>query len=74
MQMSGASIPHGCFIKTGFVSMIVTLRNGDSAEVGPAGTECALGLPLVFGADQSDIKGMVQCAGTSPSSGWPAGC
>jgi hypothetical protein len=45
--------------------MIVTLRNGASAEVGLVGADDILGLPLVFGADQSDFEGMVQCAGTA---------
>lgn len=65
MQAPATPILHGYFIETGFISMIITLEDGDSAEVGLVGSEGMVGLPLVFGVDQSDIEGVVQCAGTA---------
>ncbi|WP_236038815.1 Crp/Fnr family transcriptional regulator [Belnapia arida] len=52
------------FIETGIVSMLATLEDGDSAEVGLVGNEGVVGLPLLLDDDRDDLEGTVQMAGT----------
>ncbi|MBL6082787.1 Crp/Fnr family transcriptional regulator [Belnapia sp. T18] len=52
------------FIETGVVSMLATLEDGDSAEVGIVGKEGFIGLPLLLDDDRDDLEGVVQVAGT----------
>ncbi len=63
IQTPGDVISAAHFVESGFVSMIITLQDGDGAEVGLVGNEGMLGLPLLYGTDRSDIEGMVQHAG-----------
>jgi CRP-like cAMP-binding protein len=65
VQTPGTPIAAVHFIESGFVSMVVTLQDGDGAEVGLVGPEGMLGLPLLYGTDRSDIEGIVQHAGTA---------
>lgn len=65
VQKPGSAIAAVHFIESGFVSMVVTLENGDGAEVGLIGPEGMLGLPLVYGTDRSDFEGIVQHAGVA---------
>jgi CRP-like cAMP-binding protein len=65
IQTPGGPIAAAHFIESGFVSMIITLEDGDGAEVGLVGSEGVLGLPLVYGTDRSDIEGMVQHGGVA---------
>jgi CRP-like cAMP-binding protein len=53
------------FLETGWVSMLASLADGKSAEVGVAGSEGMVGLPLVLGSDSSSIEAMVQAPGTA---------
>ena len=53
------------FPETGYVSMLAYMEDGDAAEVGVAGREGMVGLPVLLGADRDDIEGMVQSAGTA---------
>jgi CRP-like cAMP-binding protein len=63
IQTPGGPIAAAHFIESGFVSMVVTLQDGDGAEVGLVGAEGMLGLPLLYGTDRSDIEGIVQHSG-----------
>ncbi|MBL6081033.1 Crp/Fnr family transcriptional regulator [Belnapia sp. T18] len=63
IQTPGGIITAAHFVDSGFVSMVVTLRDGDGAEVGLVGNEGMLGLPLLYGTDRSDIEGIVQHPG-----------
>jgi len=53
------------FPESGMVSLIATLDDGDQIEVGIAGREGLVGLPLVFGDDRSLTEARVQVAGTA---------
>jgi CRP-like cAMP-binding protein len=53
------------FVETGMVSLIATLEDGEQVEVGIAGSEGLIGLPLVFGDDRSLVEARVQMEGTA---------
>ncbi|MBL6457961.1 Crp/Fnr family transcriptional regulator [Belnapia sp. T6] len=53
------------FIESGWCSMVATLENGDSAEVGIIGLEGMIGLPLLLDDELDDLEGMVQSPGTA---------
>ncbi len=53
------------FVEAGWVSMIMRLEDGLSAEVGLVGREGMAGLPLVFGVETSDVEALVQGPGTA---------
>ncbi|MGC2741722.1 MAG: Crp/Fnr family transcriptional regulator [Candidatus Angelobacter sp.] len=51
------------FIETGVASLVNTMKNGDSAEVGTIGNEGMVGLPVVFGDSQAPTSVYIQVAG-----------
>jgi CRP-like cAMP-binding protein len=51
------------FIETGVASLVNTMRNGDSAEVGTIGNEGIVGLPVIFGDSQAPNGVYIQVAG-----------
>jgi CRP-like cAMP-binding protein len=53
------------FPESGWVSLIHLLADGGTAEVGHAGQEGMIGLPLLFGGDISSTEGLVQGPGTA---------
>jgi CRP-like cAMP-binding protein len=53
------------FVETGMVSLIATLEDGEQVEVGIAGSEGLIGLPLVLGDDRSLVEARVQMEGTA---------
>ena len=53
------------FIETGMVSLLATLEDGEQVEVGIAGREGLIGLPLVLGDDRSLVEARVQMEGTA---------
>ena len=53
------------FVETGMVSLLATLEDGEQVEVGIAGREGLVGLPLVFGDDRSLVEARVQMEGTA---------
>jgi CRP-like cAMP-binding protein len=53
------------FPENGWASMIQLLADGGAAEVGHAGHEGMVGLPLLFGVDTSSVESMVQASGTA---------
>jgi CRP-like cAMP-binding protein len=53
------------FPETGMVSLIATLEDGEQVEVGIAGREGLVGLPLVLGDDRSLVEARVQLDGTA---------
>jgi CRP-like cAMP-binding protein len=53
------------FVETGMVSLLATLEDGEQVEVGIAGSEGLIGLPLVFGDDRSLVEARVQMEGTA---------
>ena len=53
------------FPETSYVSMLAYMEGGDAAEVGMAGYEGMVGLPVLLGADHDDIEALVQSPGTA---------
>ena len=53
------------FVESGMVSLLATLEDGEQVEVGIAGREGLIGLPLVFGDDRSLVEARVQMEGTA---------
>jgi CRP-like cAMP-binding protein len=53
------------FHETGWSSSITQLSDGGGAEIGHAGPEGMVGLPLVLGSDTGLAEVMVQCPGTA---------
>ena len=53
------------FVESGMVSLLATLEDGEQVEVGIAGSEGLIGLPLVFGDDRSLVEARVQMEGTA---------
>jgi CRP-like cAMP-binding protein len=51
------------FVEAGVGSLVNTMRNGQAAEVGTIGNEGLVGLPIVFGDDQSPTSVYVQVPG-----------
>jgi CRP-like cAMP-binding protein len=65
LHVPGKPIEAVYFPETGYVSMVAYLEDGDAAEVGLAGYEGMVGLPVLLGADHDDIEAMVQASGTA---------
>ena len=53
------------FPESGMVSLLATLEDGEQVEVGIAGRDGLVGLPLVFGDDRSLVEARVQMEGTA---------
>ena len=53
------------FPERGMVSMLAPLEDGHLQEVGVAGREGLVGLPVVLGADRTSIEALVQMQGTA---------
>jgi CRP-like cAMP-binding protein len=53
------------FPESGMVSLLATLEDGEQVEVGIAGREGLIGLPLVLGDDRSLVEARVQMEGTA---------
>ena len=51
------------FIETGVASLVNTMKNGNSAEVGTIGNEGIVGLPVIFGDSQAPTSVYMQVAG-----------
>ena len=65
LHAPGKPIGSVYFPETSYVSMLAYMDNGDAAEVGLAGYEGMVGLPVLLGADHDDIEAMVQMPGTA---------
>jgi CRP-like cAMP-binding protein len=62
---SGDKIDYVYFPETAVFSMLCTMADGDTAEVGPVGREGLVGLNLFFGADTTPTQLVVHVAGTA---------
>ena len=65
LHAPGKPIEAVYFPETSYVSMLAYMDDGDAAEVGLAGYEGMVGLPVLLGADHDDIEGMVQSPGSA---------
>jgi CRP-like cAMP-binding protein len=65
MPLSLANVPIASvyFLEEGVASIVNTMRKGNSVEVGTAGNEGMVGLPIVFGDKQSPMNVYMQVAG-----------
>ena len=62
---SDATVDAVLFPESGMVSLLATLEGGEQVEVGIAGREGLIGLPLVLGDDRSLVEARVQLEGTA---------
>jgi CRP-like cAMP-binding protein len=53
------------FIESGMVSLLATLEGGEQVEVGIAGRDGLIGLPLILADDRSLVEARVQLEGTA---------
>ncbi len=51
------------FLESGWCSVLASMQDGDSAEVGLIGPEGLVGLPVLLGEDSSELEVMVQQPG-----------
>ena len=61
----GDKIDYVYFPETAVISMLCTMSDGDTAEVGPVGREGIVGLNLFFGTDITPTQLVAHVAGTS---------
>jgi CRP-like cAMP-binding protein len=61
----GDKIDYVYFPETAVFSMLCTMSDGDTAEVGPVGREGLVGLNVFFGADTTPTQLVVHVAGTA---------
>ncbi|HKP72292.1 MAG TPA: Crp/Fnr family transcriptional regulator [Pyrinomonadaceae bacterium] len=60
-----ARIEHVYFPETAVFSMLSTMENGDTVEVGPVGREGLLGLRVFLGAEKTLYRAIVHVAGSA---------
>src|SRR3569832_2041568 len=60
---SGGQMGHIYFPTTAIVSLLYTMENGSSAEMGMAGNEGLVGVALFMGGDTMPNRAVVQSAG-----------
>lgn len=56
--------PHAYFLEGGIASVVVTLKNGDTVEVGIIGVDGVVGLPILLGTEGAPGRTFVQIAGS----------
>lgn len=62
---SGKQLKHVCFPTTCIVSLLYTMENGTSAEIGVVGNEGVAGIALFMGGDTAPNRAIVQSAGAA---------
>lgn len=61
----GDPLEYVYFVEQGIVSVLVTMTNGSTIEVGMIGREGLVGLPILLGDDRSGQQVVVQAPGTA---------
>jgi CRP-like cAMP-binding protein len=56
--------PHAYFLEEGIASVVVSLKNGDTVEVGIIGIDGVVGLPILLGTEGAPGRTFVQIAGS----------
>jgi CRP-like cAMP-binding protein len=64
LALPGVKILYAYFLEDGMASIIVTMRNGASVEVGIVGREGVVGLPVLFGTRQIPTRTFMQIGGS----------
>jgi CRP-like cAMP-binding protein len=62
---AGEPISHGYFMDSGLASFLSAMASGKSVEVGLAGREGFVGLPLIVGLKTSPTRVVIQVAGAA---------
>ena len=65
LHEAGQPITHGYFVNDGLASVLNVMADGKSVEVGLAGKEGFIGLPLVVGLSTSPTRVVTQVAGSA---------
>jgi CRP-like cAMP-binding protein len=65
LHEAGRAITHGYFVNSGLASVLNVMADGKSVEVGLAGKEGFIGLPLVVGLSTSPTQVVAQVAGSA---------
>lgn len=65
LHEAGQPITHGYFVNSGLASVLNVMNDGKSVEVGLAGKEGFIGLPLVVGLSTSPTRVVAQVAGSA---------
>jgi len=65
LHEAGRPITHGYFVNDGLASVLNVMADGKSVEVGLAGKEGFIGLPLVVGLSTSPNRVVAQVAGSA---------
>lgn len=65
IYQSGGHINYIYFLTEGIVSLLYTMENGMSAEIGIVGNEGVIGIALFMGGDTMPNRALVQSAGTA---------
>ncbi|HEY1527471.1 MAG TPA: Crp/Fnr family transcriptional regulator [Candidatus Angelobacter sp.] len=64
LALPGENVPYAYFLEDGMASIIVTMQNGASVEVGVVGREGLVGLPVLFGTGQIPTHTFMQISGS----------
>jgi CRP-like cAMP-binding protein len=65
LHEAGNPITHGYFVNDGLASVLNVMKDGKSVEVGLAGKEGFIGLPLIVGLSTSPTRVVAQVAGSA---------
>ena len=60
----GEKILYAYFLEDGMASIVVTMKNGETVEVGIVGREGVVGLPVLFGTQQIPTRTFMQIGGS----------
>ncbi len=63
-QLLDGDSSHAYFLEEGLASVVLTLDNGDTVEVGVIGIDGVVGLPVLLGADTMPGQTFIQVAGS----------
>jgi CRP-like cAMP-binding protein len=64
LSLPGEKVLYGYFLEEGMASIVVTMRNGVSVEVGIVGNEGLVGLPILFGTGYIPTHTFMQIPGS----------
>ena len=60
----GEKMLYAYFLEEGMASVVVTMKNGETVEVGIVGREGVVGLPVLFGTQQIPTRTFMQIGGS----------
>lgn len=64
LGLPGERVLYGYFLEQGMASIVITMRNGVSVEVGIVGREGLVGLPILFGTGHITTHTFMQIGGS----------